>query len=79
MRTEIGELAARFIDSVEDEYGDDATVSIGGILVAVEHGDGENITYHQTWGPDDAALHEAIGLLELALRARYDSLGSAEG
>lgn len=67
---DIGELASKFLDSIEGDYGEKASVAIGAILVAVDHGNGEDITYHQTWAPDSAMLHEAVGLLDLAKVSR---------
>jgi hypothetical protein len=66
VESDIGNLAAQFIESIAGNYGDQATVELAAIVVAVNHGDGQ-ITYHHRFGPQQPSPHAGNGLLAQAL------------
>ena len=66
VESDIGNLAAQFLESIAGNYDDGASVELAAIVVAVNHGDGQ-ITYHHRFGPNQPSPHAGNGLLEQAL------------
>lgn len=66
VESDIGTLAAQFLESIAGHYGDEASVELAAIVVAVNHGNGQ-ITYHHRFGPSQPSPHAGNGLLEQAL------------
>jgi hypothetical protein len=65
----IGQMAARLMEEIEGDYGEDAKVVSAALVVAVDHGKGTMV--HFTFGPDLSA-QDGIGLLEQVGRKRHD-------
>jgi hypothetical protein len=66
VESDIGNLAAQFIESIAGNYGERASVELAAIVVAVNHGDGQ-VTYHHRFGPQQPSPHAGNGLLAQAL------------
>lgn len=66
VESDIGTLAAQFLESIAGNYGEDASVELAAIVVAVNHGNGQ-ITYHHRFGPNQPSPHAGNGLLDQAL------------
>jgi hypothetical protein len=65
VESDIGNLAAQFIESISGSYDESATVELAAIVVAVNHGG--QITYHHRFGPNQPSPHAGNGLLAQAL------------
>lgn len=63
----IGQMAAKLMEELEDEYGSKAKLLSAGLVVTVDHGDGK--TVHFTFGPD-LSTDEGISMLDQVRRAR---------
>jgi len=62
--SEVGNVAARLMDTLEDKYGDDAEIKAVLLLVDVSHSDGTRDTIE--YAPSEGlALHEGVGMLEV--------------
>lgn len=57
----VGNMAAKLIEQLESNYGEDATIKAAAVIVAVDHGN--NNTVHFDFGPA-LATYEGLGLLE---------------
>lgn len=57
----VGNMAAKLMERLEADYGDDAKIKAACVIVAVDHGD-QN-TVHFDFGPA-LASYEGLGLLE---------------
>jgi hypothetical protein len=66
VESDIGNLAAEFLESIAGNYDDRASVELAAIVVAVNHGNGQ-VTYHHRFGPRQPSPHAGNGLLEQAL------------
>lgn len=66
VESDIGNLAAQFLESIAGNYDESATVELAAIVVAVNHGNGQ-VTYHHRFGPKQPSPHAGNGLLEQAL------------
>jgi hypothetical protein len=66
VESDIGTLAAEFLESIAGNYDESASVELAAIVVAVRHGNGQ-ITYHHRFGPQQPSPHAGNGLLEQAL------------
>ena len=63
--SEVGEVAAKFLDRIDGMYGDEARVELAALVVAIDKGDGTT-DYHHVFGPKNASAHESLGLLDNA-------------
>lgn len=70
----IGQLAARLMQELEEEYGPEAEIIAAGLVVTVDRGNGKMV--HFSFGPD-LSTEEGLGLLEQAQRARLHDRSEA--
>ena len=68
----VGNMAAKLMEQLETNYGEDATIKAACVIVAVDHGN-QN-TVHFDFGPG-LASYEGLGLLEEVSR----NLGPGRG
>ena len=52
-RSIIGNAAARFLDDLEDKYGDEGTLSAVLTIVVIDHGPNESVEYRAYNGTGD--------------------------
>jgi hypothetical protein len=62
----LGNMAAKLMERLESEYGEDAKISAAGVVVAVDNGDGQKFVQFD-FGPE-LAPYEVLGLLEYVSR-----------
>lgn len=61
----VGNMAAKLMERLERNYGEDASIKAAAVIVAVDHGN--NNTVHFDFGPG-LAPYEGLGLLEQVSR-----------
>jgi hypothetical protein len=60
----IGEIAARIMERIEEEYGEEATITGAMLIVGLDHGS-ESGSESVMWQPSAGmARYEAVGLVE---------------
>jgi hypothetical protein len=59
-------MAAKLMETLESEYGEEASITAAGVIVAVDNGDGAKFVQYN-FGPQ-LAPYEVLGLLEYVSR-----------